>query len=267
VLRVMSWNVWWRFGPWAERQPAIIDTIIAEAPDVLCLQEVWSDGETSLAGIVAERLGYHVALSDNSRTRRGDIGFHNAVVSRWPITAIDSRPLPDSTGADGHRRALLVDLQTPWGAWPVVSTHLAYRFDESALRTAQVQTLQRLVADRRGDPDHDLPTILCGDLNAVPDSDEIRLLTGRRPGPPNLVFSDCWEQAGDGPGHTWRVDNPYQADTAWPNRRLDYVLVSWPRPKPVGNPRRAWLAGVAPIGGVTPSDHAAVVAELTVPSP
>jgi len=38
--------------------------------------------------------------------------------------------------------------------------------------------------------------------------------------------------------------------------------VSWPRPKPLGNPRRAWLAGVDPVDGVWPSDHAAVVVDL-----
>jgi hypothetical protein len=56
---------------------------------------------------------------------------------------------------------------------------------------------------------------------------------------------------------------PYQADTAWPNRRLDYVFVSWPRPKPLGNPLRAHLAGTDAIGELHPSDHAAVVVDLS----
>jgi endonuclease/exonuclease/phosphatase family metal-dependent hydrolase len=119
------------------------------------------------------------------------------------------------------------------------------------------------VAGFRGDPDTELPVVIGGDFNAPPDSDEIRLLTGRRAVPvKNLVLSDCWEQVGDGPGATWRHDNPYQAATAWPNRRLDYVFVSWPRPKPLGNPLAAWLTGLGPVDGVHPSDHAAVVVEL-----
>jgi hypothetical protein len=80
-----------------------------------------------------------------------------------------------------------------------------------------------------------------------------------------MVFSDCWELAGGGDGATWRSDNPYQEATAWPNRRLDYLFVGWPRPKPVGNPIAVRLAGERPVDGVWASDHAAVVAELVTP--
>ena len=40
-LRVATWNVWWRFGPWAERQPAIAETLRRIDADVIALQEVW----------------------------------------------------------------------------------------------------------------------------------------------------------------------------------------------------------------------------------
>jgi endonuclease/exonuclease/phosphatase family metal-dependent hydrolase len=119
------------------------------------------------------------------------------------------------------------------------------------------------------DPAIELPPIVGADLNAVPDSDEVRMLTGRRPGVPGIVFSDAWEQAGKGDGTTWRRDNPYCADSAWPNRRLDYVLIGWPRPKPTGNPIDARLVADGPVkvGGerIWASDHAAVVAELVTP--
>ena len=162
---------------------------------------------------------------------------------------------------------LLADVATPWGAWPFAATHLDYRFDQSATRQAQVGAVLDAVVERRGDPERDLPVIVGGDFNAVPDSDEIRLATGRSAPPrPGVLLSDCWEHVGDDPGWTWRRDNPYQEGTAWPQRRLDYVFVSWPRPKPVGNPVAAWLVGVEPVDGIVPSDHAAVVVELTTPS-
>jgi hypothetical protein len=90
-----------------------------------------------------------------------------------------------------------------------------------------------------------------------------------------IVFTDVWEQAGGhgagvDPGHTWRAANPHTADSAWPNRRLDYLLVSWPRPKPVGNPIEAWTVGTDAIEvdgrPVWPSDHAAVVADFVTPT-
>ena len=48
-LRVLSWNLWGRFGPWEKRLPAIVSTIAALEPDVACLQEVWSADATSMA--------------------------------------------------------------------------------------------------------------------------------------------------------------------------------------------------------------------------
>lgn len=269
TLRVMTWNLWWRFGPWEARQPAIATVVAREAPDVLLAQEVWSDGPSSAAHELATALGYHAAITDDPFGGR-DVGFHNAILSRWPLSEVASHPLPRADGSPGHRRVLMADVATPWGPWTFASTHFDYRFDDSAVRVLQARELLRLVHERRGDPETSLPVVVGGDLNAVPDSDEIRLLTGRAAGPhPGLVLSDCWEHAGDGPGHTWRADNPYQADTAWPNRRLDYLLVSWPRPKPVGNAVRCHLAGLGPIatefGPVVPSDHAAVVADLRAP--
>jgi len=266
----MTWNLWWRFGDWEQRLAAIGSVVREVAPDVLCLQEVWSADGTSSAEHLAEALGMSVALTDDAfperRAEREVPGFHNAIAARWPLHEVASHALPRADGHPGHRRALVAAVATPFGRWPVVCTHTDHRFDDSEARQRQCEAVLHLVAGIRGAPDADLPAIVAGDFNAVPDSDEIRLLTGRRAGPVrNLVLSDCWELAGDGPGHTWRDDNPHQASTAWPNRRLDYVFVSWPRPKPVGNPVRAWLAGVTPVDGIQPSDHAAVVVELATP--
>ena len=59
----MTWNLWWRFGPWEQRQQAIIDTIRAHRPDVVCLQEVWVDGSDDLASIIGSELGFHTLRS------------------------------------------------------------------------------------------------------------------------------------------------------------------------------------------------------------
>ena len=266
TVRVMTWNVWWRFGPWEDRLPAIATVVADESPDVLCLQEVWSHEGDSLAARLGEALGYHHAITDDpfaGRRPEGAAGFHNAILSREPLLDVVSHPLPKADGTPGHRRALAARTTVRGRVWPIVSTHLDHRFDESAVRERQATEVLQLVAQFRGDPDTEPPTVVCGDFNAPPDSDEIRLLTGRRAAPvKNLVLSDCWEQVGEGSGATWRRDNPYQTATAWPNRRLDYVFVSWPRPKPLGNPVGAWLAGLHPVEGVHPSDHAAVVVEL-----
>ena len=269
TLRVMTWNLWWRFGPWQARRHAIVDTIRAVDPDVLCLQEVWSEtGGDALASILADELGYHAVSS--ASFGRSDVGFTNAVLARWPSSLLADEALPRLDGTPGHRRIVAASVATPWGPWPIASTHLDHRFDDSDVRRLQCRRVLELAADWRGDPTAGLPAIVGADLNAVPDSAEVRMLTGREPGVPGIVLSDAWEQVGDGPGCTWRRENPHAADSAWPNRRIDYVLVSWPRPKPVGNPVSAALVGTSPVDvdgqPIWASDHAGVVVTVTTPS-
>ena len=254
-MRVMTWNIWHHFGPWQQRQVAIEQVIKDENPDVLFLQEVHTTEKQ--AEKLAAKFGYQCVVT----TSPWSMG--NAILSRWPIVTSQQIALPNADGEPAHRRALCAVLETPWGQWSVVGTHLDHRFDESHVRQLQVDALSDLVKTLRHDPTQDLPVIIGGDFNAVPDSDEIRRLTGRTAVKNrNVVFADMWELKGEGLGHTWSDRNKYLANANWPNRRLDYLFVTWPRPKPVGNPVRAWLAGVEPVGGVQASDHFAVVADV-----
>ncbi len=264
-MRVLTWNVWGRHGLWQERQAAIAAVLAAAEADVACLQELYGDEAEpdGHARRLAEPLGFHVASTVGPFLAGRSVV--NGVLSRWPILHADQVALPDGEGRPGPRTALVATIDTPVaGPVVVVSTHLHHRLDGSAIRQRQTHALAELVAGRRGDPETVHPLILAGDLNATPDSDELRLLTGRAdPLVPGLLFTDAWEVAGDGtPGHTWSAANPHVSDSAWPQRRLDYVLVSWPRPRPLGNPVRAQLAGVDRVDGVQPSDHYALVVDL-----
>jgi endonuclease/exonuclease/phosphatase family metal-dependent hydrolase len=281
----MTWNLWWRFGPWEERFDAIVATISAENPDVICLQELWaSDGSISAVAdqveMLAEALGMYSARTQSPFWN--GFSFGNAVLSRWPISDPITHVLPDHQGKASHRRALLctvtpdtpsasnvkptsaLDPPRPIGPFKVVSTHFEFRFDRSATRQAQSISLAQLVAEHRGDPELTFPVIVGADTNALPDSDEMRLLLGLSPTPVRgLIFHDCWALAGnETPGYTWSDRNPYLANASWPRRRIDYLLVSWPRAKGQGTPTKCWNAGTAPINGIMPSDHFAVVADL-----
>ena len=108
------------------------------------------------------------------------------------------------------------------------------------------------------------PPVVCGDFNAEPASEEIRMLTGLTTCPvENLVFHDAWAWAGGGgPGHTWDNANPYARDEFDPNRRLDYILVGRHQARGAGHIVECRVAGNEPVAGVWPSDHYAVLAEL-----
>ena len=49
-MRILSWNLWWRYGPWEQRREAIAATLAEIGPDVCGLQEVWgAAGENQAA--------------------------------------------------------------------------------------------------------------------------------------------------------------------------------------------------------------------------
>jgi endonuclease/exonuclease/phosphatase family metal-dependent hydrolase len=258
-MRVCTWNLWWRFGPWEERQPAIEATLHTIDADIVCLQEVWAieDGQDQGA-LLADALGLHLAHVPQ-RFWEGS-SLRNAVLSRWPVADAEVVQLD---GGHRVRHASVARLDTPAGAVTAISAHFDHRFDASAQRCAQARSLAGIAAERR--TDDGFPVLIGADLNAVPDSDEVRSLTGRAaPAADGIVFTDAWEVAGEGPGWTWDPANPYLVDAAWPRRRLDYLLVSWPRPKGIGKVERCRLAGTAPVDDAMPSDHYAVVADLRV---
>ncbi|WP_329335250.1 endonuclease/exonuclease/phosphatase family protein [Streptomyces sp. NBC_01352] len=61
-MRVVTWNVWGRFGPWREREPRILATLDELRADIVCLQEAWSTHGTTQADELAARLGLHAVF-------------------------------------------------------------------------------------------------------------------------------------------------------------------------------------------------------------
>ena len=157
----------------------------------------------------------------------GPVHSGNAIVSRWPILRTAWKPLPAAGEPDERRTVVFAEIDGPRGPIQLFCTHLNWRFDHSAVRVEQVRTVAELIEECRP---REYPPILCGDMNAAPDSDEIRMLTGRATvTAPKLVFHDAWEVAGEGAGMTWSNDNPYAALDLEPARRIDYVLAGWPK--------------------------------------
>ena len=56
-MRVATWNVWGRYGPWQERQPIIEANLRAIDADIICLQEAWEDDTRSQPAELAGALG------------------------------------------------------------------------------------------------------------------------------------------------------------------------------------------------------------------
>lgn len=273
-MRVVTWNVWWRFGPWEERRDAILAVLRDLRPDVVGLQEVWAArGGENLAEWLAGELGMHWTWAaspapERWQKRLGDptVDIGNAVLSRWPITDRDVVRLPPPEDGDDGRLALHARLDAPSHQVPFFTTHLTASIDASATRCKQVVALAEFVASHRGGTL--FPPVITGDFNAWPDSDEIRLFGGYRTAPviPGQVFYDAWQYADpSAPSATWDPANPYVRHD--PGVRVDYIHVGPPGPDGLGHVRSVRRAGDGPVDGVWPSDHAAVVADLATAAP
>ena len=258
-LKVISWNIWWRYGPWEARQPIIEATLRRHDPDVVALQEVWAEGDRNQAAILARELDMH--FSYEAHRERDGIRFGNAILSRWPISHCDVRGLPAVDEPPEKRLVLLATIEGPRGALQVYSTHLNYRLDQSHVRQVQVREIAAFVAAQEKLA---FPPILCGDFNARAESDEIRSLTGQaQAAVPELVFRQAWIDGGDGgPGYTWDNRNPFVAMELEPDSRIDHILVGEPRAGGDGHVTSCRVIGDEPQDGVWPSDHLGLLAEL-----
>lgn len=278
TLRVMTWNIWWRFGPWEQRRAAVLHTLRQERPDVLGLQEVWgsaADGGANMAQWLAAELDMHWAWSrspvqDRWHGRNGgdtsvDVGI--AVLSRHPLRETAELRLPAGDFPDDGKTALHALIDTPGGPLPFFTTHLNSGLDESAVRCDQVRALAAFVRERAAGHAH--PPVVTGDLNAEPDFDEVRLLCGHKTAPaaPGVVLLDSWRFADPRLPHgTWDVAHRDAVGFGTEPSCIDYILVGPQGPDGRGRVRHTRRAADTPVDGVWASDHAAVVTELACPS-
>ena len=256
TMRIITWNVWGLYGPWQEREAAISATLRDAHADVVVLTESWAKGNDSQAARLADALKLpNHAVSGVTAQEDAAAVSGVAVLSRWPI-------LRESSHTFGDARVHYAELSGPRGPVQVYGLVLdAWWFDESQARQ---EAVRHLLAHIDAAQDERIPLVLCGDFNSDPDSDEIRMLTGRTTVPvPGLSFYDAWEVAGPAdPGYTWSNDNPWSTQLLWPNRRIDYIFSAAPRRGGAGHPVGAVLLGTHPVNGTYPSDHYALQADL-----
>jgi endonuclease/exonuclease/phosphatase family metal-dependent hydrolase len=269
-MRLATWNIWGRLGPWPARESAIATTLVACDPDLVGLQECWVSRDDSAAQRLAAQMGRHWVLTDSRPEQPGEIGNANAVLSRYPILSATTHQLPLGPDRGEERWLLDVVVAAPRGPLRFATTHLNWRANDGATRVRQARAAAELLRD--DNPGSDYPTILTGDFNGGPETDEIRLLTGAASHIPIArVFLDAWDLGGTGLGTSWAKTNPHTRSDPAPGRRLDYVFVGFPVHPLAGWVQSAQLAGTEPVAtglagtdtAVVPSDHYMVVVEIS----
>jgi endonuclease/exonuclease/phosphatase family metal-dependent hydrolase len=243
-LRVVTLNFWGTEQPLERRIELAVRQLRVLAADVVCMQEVRPlDGVAgrTTAEVIAEQLGMYAHYAKSSEWQAGEGGMAKAgqvglaIISRAPLEEARTLALPGSRSPD-TRMLLSGRVATDGGPIWVHTTHLNYRLDDGVAREQQVLAIDATIRTLGREKDSS-PQILCGDLNATPDSDEMRFLRGlttldgRR-----THWQDAWLrlhrecQPGDGPaqGITWSSENGFTRPlrSLDIDRRIDYVLVT-----------------------------------------
>jgi endonuclease/exonuclease/phosphatase family metal-dependent hydrolase len=259
-LRVVTINIWNRSGPWEDRFELLRKNLVRLDADVVGLQEVivTEHGDKLHQGkAIADALGYHMVFG---ASHGEGFSFGNAVLSRWPIARHEVFALPG--GDDSEPRSLLfAEIAAPFAKLPFFCTHLAWRLHEGHIRQAQVTHIADRIAALC--PIHGFPPVLVGDMNAEPDSDEIRFLRGHTSlGRKCVYFADTFRLVGEGPGVTFSKRNAFAEPLREPERRIDYIFVRGPDDQHRGEPLSARVCFDEPENGVFASDHFGVFATI-----
>lgn len=289
VLRVVQLNVDSLIGSgWAQRRLEIVAWLDELAADVVCLQEIWqTEDSANTAGWLAEHTAgdWYWEVGGFGRPDAVAAGvdpsrrFGSAILSRWPIDAVEVMRLPVSSGEGGAPHLTMRPSALPAGmpfallhvrsaGLDVYSTHLQPLPAQAAHRVQQVLFIDDAVG-RTCDPAASMPPILCGDFNAAPTSDEIRFLTatavinGR-----STYFQDAWALVHAGGGVTWDPANDFAAQFNEPPQRIDYVFVGDPyrRPDGAGRVLDASLVFNERRTGTLASDHFGLCVDIRWPT-
>lgn len=166
---------------------AIIAVLKASGAEVICLQEVnknWGEksGWDDQVSILSEALGMHAVFSpsisiDSKQPGAGKSEFGNLLLSNFPVKNHkiynfyinnDPKLKYDGTHLTEPRSALVSELDLQGDSIWILLTHMA--FDLPIDNSDQILKIQSIIKGIEG------KLILAGDLNCLPDSNEMRIL-------------------------------------------------------------------------------------------
>ena len=258
TLKVMSWNLWWKFEDYLERQKLIFSEIEKLTPDIMCLQEVWEEEDESQADKIASLLGYEFVYGKSFDF--DGVAFGNAIISKYPIQDHSVNYMAAEQKYDEKRLLLHAQIIYKEMNLDIMCTHLNYKYEHQHVREGQVKYILKYISNLKKSK---FPVILCGDFNADPNSDEIRMITGHRKPVEEIVLRDSWIITNpESPGFTWSNKNSYAKKTLESDRRIDYIFVGKAGSKGLGHPLSTVLVGTDKNNNLFPSDHFGIMTHL-----
>ena len=202
IVRILSFNI--LHGATTKGDfnlDAIAKVIINADPDLVALQEV--DFKTNRAkkyDLVTE-LGWRAKMAPLfGKAMDYDGGeYGEGVLSRFSFFQTRNVALPYTPGNEPRAALEIITVLPSGDTMAFVGTHLDHLKDEKD-RIAQVKKINQVFADNK------YPTILVGDLNAVPGSTPIKIL------------EEMWSASYD------KIDPAPTYPSVNPSKKIDYVM-------------------------------------------
>jgi len=198
VLKLMTFNM--RYGVGTDNRldlDRIIETIRDIDPDIIALNEVDHRMPRSNMQkqdkIIAEQLGYSFVYGYNINLGSK---YGNVLLSRYPINNFTNHSLPRGNFSE-PRGLIEAELDVEGNNIKVFVTHLSIKSKE---RPEQVSFIEKKIKESKR------PTILMGDFNTLPYSEEMKKLL-------NILKDTAVEEYCTYPSNQ-------------PVARIDYILVS-----------------------------------------
>ncbi|HVS39094.1 MAG TPA: endonuclease/exonuclease/phosphatase family protein [Gemmataceae bacterium] len=160
-MRLMTYNIHKGVGHDRRyRLERVMAVIAAEAPDLICLQEVDHNVRRSRhddqPALLAERLQVEAHLYQVN-VPRGEGGYGNLLLSRWPMHTERSVPLHYRRRT--RRGAQLAVVETPEGPLHLVHVHFGLSERERRWQASRLLQSPEFLAAAH------LPTLIAGDFN------------------------------------------------------------------------------------------------------
>lgn len=272
-IRVLTLNLWQRYGNWADRRTVLVNGLRVLQPDVAAFQESIKDDQYDQ---ISDLLGptFHIVHQKN----RDSQGMGISIASRWPLGQVHELGLNMTERCAGFPAGTLIaEVQAPY---PVGAFLFVNHFPHWQLNFERERELQAVVAARfiEEQVQHTFrQVVVVGDFDADRDAASIRFWSGRQSlADLSVCYRDAWESAHpENTGHTFTPASPVVMNEVvknmrpfrdWPFRRIDYVFIRFGAHGGQALDIKACAQIFEnPVDGIWASDHFGLVADLVLP--
>ena len=232
TIKVLSYNIHYGVGMDSKKDLSRIADVIKQVkPDLVGLQEI---SDSTMAAEIGELTNMKAVFGPSKETISG---YGDAILSRHSFRFVGNQSIPSASSSRYEAMCVDVDLSQVYGEGSIVrfvNTHFDWleTIGSKVARKGAVEVIE--IAFFKDN--HNLPSLLTGDLNATPNSEPLKLMQRK-----GWVYENFNKDLFTIPGIN-------------PKRQIDYVLT---------RPAKRWrIVSIEVINEPVASDHLPILMTL-----